>query len=102
MLNSDFANYDDVKEHFYKVCNMTDAQLVMTRFKKAKSHRDALLKQAATVEYHRRKAAALLGGHSIRISPAYHYGVRAYSYMLIPCIAFSYINCLSGSLSPVL
>lgn len=62
VLNSDFANYDDVKEHFYKVCNMTDAQLVMTRFKKAKSHNDALLKQAATAEYHRRKAAARLGG----------------------------------------
>ena len=45
-----------------KVCNMTDAQLVMTRFKKAKSHKDALLKQAATAEYHRRKAAARLGG----------------------------------------
>ena len=62
VLNSDFANYDDVKEHFYKVCNMTDAQLVMTRFKKTKSHKDALLKQAATAEYHRRKAAARLGG----------------------------------------
>ena len=62
VLNSDFANYDDVKEHFYKVCNMTDAQLVMTRFKKAKSHKDTLLKQAATAEYHRRKAATRLGG----------------------------------------
>lgn len=62
VLNSDFANYDDVKEHFYKVCNMTDAQLVMTRLKKTKSHKDALLKQAATAEYHRRKAAARLGG----------------------------------------
>lgn len=61
VLNSDFVNYDDVKEHFYKVCNMTDAQLVMTRFKKAKSHKDTLLKQAATAEYHRRKAAARSG-----------------------------------------
>ena len=62
VLNSDFANYDDVKEHFCKVCNMTDAKLIMTMSKKAKSRKDALRKNSATAEYHRRKAAALLGG----------------------------------------